>query len=196
MTALFPTEAEQAAQHIAAIREWAAARDLVFEGDAWAWAVFTPDRTRRLLLGRAWDLDAPTAHWTMINPSKAGAHENDPTIWKVVGFSRRRAGGVIVSNLTSLISTDPRGLVGRHDLIGPHDEDALRVGSPFGYRVLAWGAFPSRKVRDALHRQWAAALSGGQRWCYGKTKDGEPRHPLMLAYATPLVSMGDGRAFP
>lgn len=30
---------------------------------------------------------------------------------------------------------------------------------------------------------------GGIVWCWGTTKEGQPRHPLMLPYSTPLESL-------
>ena len=104
MTALdlFPTVDEQAERNIAAVRIFAAERDLLFEGNAYAWAVFSPDRAYRYLLGRQWHPDGACMRWIMLNPSTAGATGDDPTSRKVRGFSYRRAGSYVIANLGAL----------------------------------------------------------------------------------------------
>lgn len=194
---LFPTVDEQAERNIAAVREFASKRGLLFEGDAYAWAVFSPCRTYRYLLGRQWDLDAPCARFNMLNPSSAGGLRADPTATKVRGFSQRlRCGSYTVANLGALVSTDPRGLVAHRDPIGPHNDDVLAWHlASFGVHIAAWGRFPSKKI-EKLFGANALRVRMRDPLCYGTTADGQPRHPLMLAYSTPLVSLADGRAFP
>lgn len=63
-------------------------------------------------------------------------------------------------------------------------------------RVAAWGRPPSEKVRRKLLASETQARAGGATWAYGTTAEGHPRHPLMLAYSTPLVSLVDGRPYP
>jgi len=58
--------------------------------------------------------------------------------------------------------------------------------------VCAWGAVPSRhpafsarawEVRDRL-----VMVDGGRLlWCFGRTKDGWPKHPLFLPQTTRIV---------
>lgn len=196
MTLLYSQEELEEA--IAAPRAWAAKRELVFEGTWDAWAVFDHLRDYRYLLCRRWDLDASLQAWIMLNPSIAGATGDDPTIRKCRGFSKRRAGGIVVANLAALISTDPTGL-GRHaDPVGKHNMDAIEFAlSAPSVRVAGWGRFPSKSVEKRLLASSMHAKMHGARWCYGLTQDGQPRHPLMLAYDTPLVSIsGDGTLYP
>lgn len=193
---LFPTLDEQAERNIAGVRAFAAQLGLLFEGDAYAWAVFSPCRTYRYLLGRQWHPDSACARWIMLNPSTAGASGDDPTSRKVRGFSEKRAGSYVIANLGALVSTDPRGLIAHADPIGPYNDAALGLvlGSAVGPLVAAWGRFPSKKLSNRFAVN-ALRIRSAKPWCFGKTADGEPRHPLMLAYATPLVSLADGRAW-
>lgn len=194
---LFPSVDEQAERNVAGVRYFADARGLLFEGDAYAWAVFSPCRTYRYLLGRQWHPDGACMRWVMLNPSTAGATGDDPTSRKVRGFSDRRAGSYVIANLGALVSTDPRGLVAHPDPIGPHNDAALGLvlDSAVGPIVAAWGRLPSNKI-ERRFISGILRVKCARPWCYGTTKDGQPRHPLMLAYSTPLVSLADGRAFP
>lgn len=99
----------------------------------------------------------------------------------------------MIANLAALVSTDPRGLITHADPIGPHNEAALGLvlGSAGGPLIAAWGRFPSKKIGN----RFAGNVRCAKPLWYGKTKDGEPRHPLMLAYSTPLLWMADGRAW-
>ena len=178
---------------------------LVTEGDWRSWAVLSPDGAYRYLLGRCWaDLnererglvgtgdpwevfETPLT-FVMLNPSTADALKDDPTIRKCVGFARRRRHcRIVVANLFAWRATDPRELTKAADPIGPHNQAAISwaLSAPAS-RVAAWGRFPSARVRRLAIRPMGTAKMCTTLQCYGKTKDGEPRHPLMLAYATPL----------
>lgn len=140
----------------------------------------------RYRLTRGWD-DGPTVAWVMLNPSTADAHEDDPTIRKCVGFSRRWGyGSLTVVNLFALRSTDPRALRTAPDPFGPDNvryvDEALLAAD---LTVAAWGGGISHakgrgSIRGRAIRSWPGAKM------LGTTKAGEPRHPLMLAYSTPL----------
>lgn len=190
---MFPSLDEQAERNIAGVREFAEKRGLLFEGTAYSWAVFSPDRVYRYLLGRQWHPDGAIARWIMLNPSSAGASGEDPTSRKVRGFSNRVAGSYVIANLGALVSTDPRGLVNHPDPIGLHNDAALGMllSAPVGPLVAAWGRFPSMKISNRFAVN-ALRVRCTRPLCYGLTKDGEPRHPLMLAYSTPRVRMSDG----
>lgn len=60
MTALdlFPTVDEQAERNIAGVRVFARLHGLLFEGDAYAWSVFSPCRTYRCLTSASADSSA------------------------------------------------------------------------------------------------------------------------------------------
>jgi len=49
-------------------------------GDERSGAIFSDDGRFRYRLWRVWDRAKPQALFTMLNPSKAGAIENDPTV--------------------------------------------------------------------------------------------------------------------
>lgn len=130
--------------------------------------------------------------WIMVNPSTADANEDDPTVRKVLGFSARLGfGWVAVGNVFALRSTDVRGLAKAADPIGPDNDRHIReIMRDVQTVIVAWG--PLAKL-PKLHRSRyqrvvrAANDLGVTLHCLGTAQDGHPRHPLMLAYDTPLT---------
>lgn len=125
-----------------------------------------------------------TACFVMLNPSTADANEDDPTIRRCVGFARdwdcRR---LIVVNLYGLRSTDPRRLMAVTDPEGPENLTHVQWAvTEADFTVCAWGgSLPLRMPPAAL--EW---LAGAEAWCLGKTRNGQPRHPLYLRADTSL----------
>jgi hypothetical protein len=138
----------------------------------------------RYLLTRG---EEPRLAFVMLNPSTADETQDDPTIRRCLSFAQREgAKGIEVANLYAMRSTDPRELVRALDPVGPENDEHLR-DLTFRHRMIlcAWGgmAGPAR-VRDVLN-----ILSDGFEpliYCLGKTKHGQPRHPLYLRADTAL----------
>jgi hypothetical protein len=162
----------------------------------------TLSRCRRFRydLRRSWDADKPVMCWVMLNPSTADEVDDDPTIRKCIGFAERHGCGAIgVVNLWAYRATDWRqmrdAMRRSYDLDDfPIDGDrnrrhVLSVASLAERVVVGWGAH-ANGVSSSWPKQLARALKGEghELMCFGTTKDGSPRHPLMLAYDTPMVS--------
>lgn len=161
-------------------------------------AVFSADEVYRYELWRRWAA-GPELGFGMLNPSTAGAFENDPTIRKCIGFAKRLGfGGLRVANMFGARATDPKALRTFTDPVGPENDAAIvRVFQGAQTCIVAWGASDVgggliaariHTVLDLLARHEI------QPHCLGRSKDGHPRHPLMLAYSTPLevfASPGD-----
>ena len=183
--------------------------DCVTNGTAESWAVLSADGTYRYLLARMWDDYLSGGNWwerdavrplmvfVMLNPSTATGLVDDPTIRKCVGFARRhQCGGILVVNLFAWRETYPKNLPMGPEAVGPHNEEFMHIalGNPLlAPAVGAWGTLGSKRLREQAKALIATAKCARRLWCFGKSKDGEPRHPLMLAYDTPLVSMADGK---
>lgn len=155
------------------------------------------DGVYRWLLWRtfAFGGDRPPLGFVMLNPSTANASVDDPTIRRCLGFAyRENAGGIIVVNLIPYRSPDPRDVqdarkagidvFGRGPLNSISNAFAIEAVSNMASKVVfGWGA----KVwpwADNEARNARCVFSG---WCLGKTKLGEPRHPLMVRSDQPLV---------
>lgn len=126
--------------------------------------------------------------WFMLNPSTADATEDDPTIRRVLGFSRREGWGRIeIVNLFAFRATDPFEISRADDPIGQDNDEAIRTAvSGAQIVVLAWGA--SRVARDRAEDVLPMLRDlGVEPMCFGRTKGGSPRHPLYLPADAPLV---------
>jgi hypothetical protein len=166
--------------------------DIVTEGTFSGWAVFSADRVYRYLLGRCWNPDAPWLVVGMLNPSKAGATESDPTITRVIGFAKRDGfGGILAWNACALISTDPKALLRHAYPVGPRNSEAIELACrapDMAKVVVAWGKPANRRIGRYVSRAHVAACVRHGVWRLGDpTKDGHPRHPLYLRADTPLV---------
>lgn len=158
-------------------------------GGGIAAAVFDgPDRIYRYLLTRIWDPSVPPVVYVMLNPSTADHAEDDATIRRCRAFAEREGGGgIVVVNLFSLRSTDPRALVHHPDPVGPVNDAFIRQAVTGAHRVIAaWGA---AGVQDGRGERVAALLRrrGVDVQCFGTTSTGQPRHPLYLPRVAPLV---------
>jgi hypothetical protein len=158
---------------------------------AGAW--FSEDGEYRTLLWRTF-AHRPAAKplvFGMLNPSKADAFRPDPTITRCIGFAEReQAGGLIVVNASPYRATDPKDLYaayarGEDVLLPAANEYAWWTACGLARAVvLAWGAGFREWMAPAV--TMACRVAGPDALCLGWCKDGEPRHPLMLANATQL----------
>lgn len=130
--------------------------------------------------------------WIMVNPSTADATDDDATIRKVIGFSNRLgAGWAIVGNKFAYRATDVKALRTATDPKGPENDAHLeKIMAEAATVIVAWG--PLAKLPPHLRRRWRTVCGiadrvGAKLMCFGTANDGHPRHPLMLAYDTPLV---------
>jgi hypothetical protein len=159
-------------------------------------ATFSEDRVYRYHLWRSWDATLPRCAFIGVNPSIANETKPDQTITKEVGFATRWGFGSISKvNLFGLVSTDVRGLLGVVDPVGPENDKHLYLALEGASRiVLAWGKH-TPGVRKLVQARLAALGKTlfwvAQRSCeigtLGRNDDGSPKHPLMLAYATPWI---------
>lgn len=154
-------------------------------------AIISGCGTYRYHLWRRWDTDLPTMIFVMLNPSKADAVDDDPTIRRCIGFAKReRCGGISVRNVFALRSTDPKALLTHPDPVGPDNYEHLihaRGCSLLTVMVAAWGKrVGGKRLRDGYCNA-AAACCINKAYCLGTTKDGDPRHPLYLPANAPLA---------
>ena len=128
----------------------------------------------------------------MFNPSIADEFKDDHTIRKLVGFCKRWGyGSFVVVNLFAYRSPNPRDLATVSNVVGPaYDMEILKALDGVKTLVCAWGCeehmkqWPNRpyEVLRLIKYHHIIKLR-----CFGLTKNGTPRHPLMLPYTTPLV---------
>lgn len=150
-----------------------------------AGASFSPCGKYRYALTRTWDFLGPGALWLMLNPSKATAELDDPTVRRVQAFSREWGyGSATVANIFALRATDPKELYGHSDPVGPeNDRTIFSLAGDADLVVVAWGNHGRLQGRGA---QVADLLCDVELWSLGVTGAGQPRHPLYVAGATGL----------
>lgn len=127
-----------------------------------------------------------------VNGSTASADEDDQTTKKWFGFTLRNGGRrYIAANPFAFRATDVRRLANVPDPIGPENARHLaEIIAEADILVPCWGnraKVPEwlRPRFDVLRDQLFA--SGKPVRIFGLTASGDPKHPLMLGYDTPLV---------
>jgi hypothetical protein len=150
----------------------------------------------RYLLTRRWS-DLPVLVFIMLNPSTADGLVDDATIRSCMRLARKLGrGGIVVVNLFALRSTDPLGLKGDPDPIGPRNDEVIRKVVEFSDVVVAWGSH--RKIAGMVEARSAAVLtelfkpvaSETAVFCFGRNGDEQPRHPLYIPTEMKLVPFG------
>lgn len=161
-------------------------------------AVFSSDQTKRYRLDRACgrplregDTHLGSLGFMMLNPSKAGEVENDPTIRKCCGFATRWGySGIVVANLIPLVSTNPWNLPYWNGPFHDNDQYIEDMLSECSRTVVAWGSQPKdlcRKISLSAYIYHFMGLAGDrQLYCIGLTKSGYPLHPSRAAYTTAM----------
>lgn len=155
-------------------------------------ATFSPCREFRYTLARRWS-SGHTIAFIGLNPSTADEHKLDATVTRCV----RRAealgyGRLVMLNLFAFRSTDPKALKIRLqaglEIVGPGNDDAIRdVAGSAKAVVCAWGNHGAIAGRD---REALRLLGGIRLLCLGKSKTGQPKHPLYIPNSRELVSLG------
>jgi hypothetical protein len=158
------------------------------------YAILSADGRYRYQLARQWG-DGPVVSWIMLNPSTADAYEDDPTIRRVIGFSKQWGyDEAHVVNLFALRSTDPKALAEHGDPVGPQNDLYLGGAMFASLVVVAWGStgdYATRYFRRQRLLEIAAKFDRPLH-CLGVTKSGDPRHPLYVKYATELQIWAGG----
>ncbi len=150
-------------------------------------AVYSPCERYRYALTRVWDQRGRKVALVMLNPSTADERRNDPTIERCERRARALGyGGFRVVNIFAYRATDPANLKQAKRPEGPDNTQAIHDATTWADDIIAaWGAHGSfldqgSKIQALLAQTEVPVFH------LGLTKAGHPRHPLYVAYATPL----------
>jgi hypothetical protein len=165
-------------------------------------AVFSSCGNYRYLLTRQVAPGDRIATFIMLNPSTAGAVRDDPTIRRCVGMVRRWGySRLVVANLFAIRATDPADIRKARDPVGPDNREWVikavnrAVASPNPADrapvICAWGSHGSYMGQDRMVLGWIANICAPL--ALGFTRNGHPKHPLYVAYATELVELSSKR---
>ena len=156
-------------------------------------AILSEDRVYRYTLWRDWPmLDGEErqgfgrkrayAMFVGLNPSTADEIQDDPTIRRCVGFANAWGyGALCMTNLFAFRATNPKEMMAAKDPIGPDNdtwiEDSAREA---GIIIAAWGKHGHYLKRDEKVIVKFSQILRTDFKCFGRNKDGSPRHPLYL----------------
>lgn len=152
-------------------------------------AIFSDDRRYRYALWRAWNLSKPILGCVGLNPSDANEFKNDPTITRgIVRADRNGFGGFIMTNMHGLVSTDPNALLNNPDAIGElNDYYVKQMVEITECQLCGWGSFKPVQFRASMIYSMLTNPV-----CLGVNADGQPKHPLYIAYDIPMVKYNRG----
>ena len=183
------------------VREFSTFADPISGSDAG----FSADGLYRWWLRRQWEPLKRRLIFIGLNPSRANARHDDPTLRRLIDFADRWGfGDLVVLNLFARISPDPAALRAVADPVGANANAVLwHWASQWSMDAsidlwCGWGekgAFlhRSRQVQNLLnapchHRQSELPQERGP-LMLGLTRGGQPRHPLYAAKDRRLVPL-------
>ena len=156
-----------------------------FVGDA----VFDKSGRYRYSLSRLWSRERSKAAFIMLNPSKADASFNDPTISRCMTLADKMGcGSLEVVNLFAYRTAYPKELRACRRPVGKLNDQYINAAvESASLVVVAWGNWGALHERDQEVLQLISANS--HLYCFGITKKGHPRHPLFLPSDTGLITL-------
>lgn len=164
-------------------------------------AILSPCGQYRFRLERDVQMEGIVAALFGVNPSTADAQVNDATIRKDIGFAKvhgwRR---IIKGNVCAYRATDVRELATAMIMPSAYLENLghlQKIIADADILVPCWG----RRSKMPLHMRHdidrvleLLVISGKPVFHFGLTACGQPKHPLMLGYDTPLTPWAPGGA--
>lgn len=166
-------------------------------------ADFSQDKQYRYHLWRAWGTDHhKSIMFIGLNPSTANEKTDDPTIRRLVSFAKGWGfNSIHMYNLFALVSaytealfTNPKPISENQGTEGEmcmNDRNII-----FGFEtnnpiVFCWGSWKIPNLKDRVNTITAELKTDYWKhknvMCFGKNKDGQPKHPLYLKSDTSLV---------
>ncbi len=140
----------------------------------------------RWWLKREWG-DGPKIAWIMLNPARADDQRDDPTIRRVIHFSRSWGfGAATVVNLYPFRSTIPAECrrwtasspTTLRKKIRENDQAISEIVRDTGAIVAAWGTVGWAQKRAKLLVADLVRAGAPSLQCLGTTLDGSPLHPM------------------
>jgi len=116
----------------------------------------------------------------MLNPSVADDKNDDPTIRRLINFTKKfNYGGFLVSNIFTKITSNPKKVDKSRGMTKTNFEELLKLINKVDQIVYAWGnSVEEPKILKDL-------ISNPK--CFGKNYNGTPKHPLYLPKNSKLI---------
>ncbi len=142
-------------------------------------AAISADSLYRYALSRIWDEEKGLVTFVALNPSTADADEDDPTIRRLVNFTKSWGyGGFHVVNLFAYRATNPKQLKKVDDPIGSENNNWIKqLVSKSRLNVVCWGNGQGLKF-DGRDKEILNLIKNPH--CISVTNQGNPGHPGRL----------------
>ena len=143
-------------------------------------AKFSIDKKHRYELSRHWDLSKSDILFIMLNPSIANEDIDDPTIKRLISFTREfKYDGFFVANLYTYITPYSKTLDTSIGLTKLNLKTIKNLVNKVDEVIYAWG----NSIKEP---QELKNLVKNPK-CFGKNLNGTPKHPLYLSSNSKLI---------
>ena len=143
-------------------------------------ARFSNDKKHRYKLSRHWDLNKPQILYIMLNPSIGNESIDDPTIRRLLNFTKNfDYGGFFVGNLFTYITPNPKTLDTSIGLTNKNLNVLTNLVSKVDEVVYAWG--------NSIEEPNEFKKFIPNPMCFGKNLNGTPKHPLYLPSNSKII---------
>ena len=144
-------------------------------------AEFSIDKKERYSLKREWDKSKNKILYIMLNPSLADDKNDDPTIRRLINFTKKfNYGGFLVGNIFTTITPNPKEIDKSKGISDKNFEKLLKLINEVDQIVYAWG--------DNIEEPQLLKELVLNPKCFGKNLNGSPKHPLYLPSETKLIN--------
>ena len=144
-------------------------------------AEFSIDKKERYSLKREWDKSKNKILYIMLNPSLADDKNDDPTIRRLINFTKKfNYGGFLVGNIFTKITPNPKEIDKSKGMSDKNFEELIKLINKVDQIVYAWG--------DNIEEPQLLKELVLNPKCFGKNLNGSPKHPLYLPSETKLIN--------
>ena len=151
---------------------------------------FSEDRKHRYTLFRHWGDPSHFCAFVGMNPSGADEAEIDRTVNRCIEFAKDWGyGAFYMLNAFSLRETDSAALIKSNDRVrSKNDFWIKKIASTAPRVVAAWGKRGATGGRgEEVEEILLNTCESHRVFCFGRNKDGSPKHPLYQPKDSPLV---------
>ena len=144
-------------------------------------AEFSIDKKERYSLKREWDKSKNKILYIMLNPSFADEKKDDPTIRRLISFTKKfNSGGFLVGNIFTTITPNPKEIDRSKGISDKNFKELFKLINKVDQIVYAWG---NTVEEPQLLKELVLTPK-----CFGKNLNGTPKHPLYLPKNSKLIT--------
>ena len=144
-------------------------------------AEFSIDKKDRYSLKREWDNSKGLLLYLMLNPSFADEKKDDPTIRRLISFTKKfNYGGFLVGNIFTTITPNPKEIDRSKGISDKNFKELFKLINKVDQIVYAWG---NTLEEPQLLKELVLSPK-----CFGKNLNGTPKHPLYLPKNSKLIT--------